>query len=330
MSAEFVEREGVDPSREGVKDFYHQAAQWPRPQLCCPGGYPEEEISHIPKEVLEIAYGCGSPVDLAEIQPGEVVVDLGSGGGIDCFIAAKRVGPNGRVVGIDMTEAMLEKANRAKFRVVENLGYDVVEFKKGHLEEIPLPDQFSDLVTSNCVINLSPEKKQVFVEIWRILKDFGRIVISDTVSEKPLPSEIKADPRLWGECIAGALTEEEYLTHLEKAGFYGLSVMKKNFWREVEGHRFYSMVFRGYKFAKKAGCTYAGQKAIYLGPMQGVMDDEGHLFRRNQAVEVCTDTAAKLEHPPYAGFFVITEGDSVQKIDPVPADGAGCSPGTCC
>ena len=330
MSAGFVEKGEVYPPRERVRDFYHQAAQLPRPQLCCPSGYPEEAVSYLPKEVLEIAYGCGSPVDLAQIRPGEVVVDLGCGGGIDCFIAAKRVGPNGRVVGIDMTEAMLEKATDAKLKVAENLGYDVVEFKRGYLEEIPLPDQFADLVTSNCVINLSPDKEQVFVEIWRILKDFGRIVISDTLSEKPLPPGIKADPRLWGECIAGALTEEEYLTNLEKAGFYGLSVMKKDFWREVEGYRFYSMVLRGYKFAKRTGCTDIGQKAIYLGPMQAVVDEEGHLFRRNQAVEVCTDTAARLQHPPYDRFFVVTKVDSVQEIAPAPADGAGCSPGTCC
>ncbi|HLG21993.1 MAG TPA: methyltransferase domain-containing protein, partial [Candidatus Manganitrophaceae bacterium] len=206
----------LDRSRRIVSDFYGDAAESPQPQLCCAGGYPEEELSHIPKEVLEIAYGCGSPVDLAEIQPGEVMVDLGSGGGIDCFIAAKKVGAGGRVVGVDMTDRMLKKANETKPKVAENLGYDVVEFKKGYLEEIPLPDQFANLVTSNCVINLSPDKKQVFIEIWRILKDFGRIVISDTVSEKPLPPGMKANPRLWGECVSGALTEEEYLADLER------------------------------------------------------------------------------------------------------------------
>lgn len=330
MLAEFNGKDPLYPSRRVVSDFYRQAAQSPQAELCCAEGYPKEEISHIPQEVLEIAYGCGSPVNLAGIQPGEVMVDLGSGGGIDCFTAAKKVGSSGRVVGVDMTDSMLEKADHARLKVAENLGYDVVEFKKGYLEEIPLPDQFADLVTSNCVINLSPDKKQVFVEIERILKDFGRIVISDTVSEKPLPQEIRAHPRLWGECVAGALTEQEYLDHLETAGFYGLSVMKKSFWREVAGYRIYSITFRGYKFAKKSGCAYIGQKAIYLGPMRAVTDEEGHCFPRNQAVEVCTDTAAKLQHPPYAGFFVITAGDSAQKIDPAPVDATHCSPGACC
>jgi SAM-dependent methyltransferase len=323
----------LNRSRRIVQDFYGQAAESPQAQLCCAGGYPMEEMNHIPKEVLEIAYGCGSPMGLANIKPGEVVVDLGAGGGIDCFIAAKKVGPTGQVVGIDMTDSMLAKANLAKESVAKNLGYDVVSFKKGYLEGIPLPPQFADLVTSNCVINLSPDKKRVFFEIWRILKDFGRIVISDTASERPIPIGMKANPRLWGECVSGALTEEEYLADLEQAGFYGLSVLKRSFWKEVEGYRFYSLVIRGYKFEKKTGCSYIGHKAIYLGPMQAVIDEEGHLFPRNQAVDVCTDTAAKLKRPPYAGsFLVIKEGKIDQKGGVIAAsDDAACStPGNCC
>ncbi|MFQ5950412.1 MAG: methyltransferase domain-containing protein, partial [Nitrospiria bacterium] len=320
----------LDHSRRVVSDFYGRAAESPQPQLCCPGGYPSEGSDHIPKEVLEIAYGCGSPVGLAGIQPGEVMVDLGSGGGIDCFIAAKKVGPNGRVVGIDMTDPMLKKANEAGRKVAKNLGYDVVEFKKGYLEEIPLPDQFADLITSNCVINLSPDKKRVFIEIWRVLKDFGRIVISDTISERPLPIGMKANPRLWGECVSGALTEEEYLGNLERAGFYGLSMIKKSLWKEVEGHRFYSVVIRGYKFEKRAGCTYIGQKAVYLGPMQAVVDEEGHLFPRNQPVEVCTDTAAKLQQPPYQSSFVVTQGEVSVIRESSSDDEACCGPGSCC
>ncbi|MBI5746462.1 MAG: methyltransferase domain-containing protein [Nitrospirae bacterium] len=325
----------VDPdkSRRIVQDFYGEAAKSPQPQLCCPGGYPKNDTAHIPKEVLEIAYGCGSPMGLASIQPGEVVVDLGAGGGIDCFIAAKKVGPTGKVVGIDMTEAMLARADWAKGLVAANLGYDVVTFKSGYLERIPLPPQSADLVTSNCVINLSPDKRHVFFEIWRILKDLGRIVISDTVSEKPIPEGMKGNPRLWGECVSGALTEEEYLAFLERAGFYGISVLKKNFWREVEGYRFYSMVIRGYKFEKKAGCRYIGQRAVYLGPMQAVVDEEGHLFPRNQQVDVCIDTAAKLKKPPYTGSFLVIKGveiDQVIEADAVSDEGACHSTESCC
>jgi radical SAM protein with 4Fe4S-binding SPASM domain len=323
----------LDHSRRVVSDFYGSAAETPQPALCCPGGYPQEDSSHIPKEVLEIAYGCGSPVGLAGIAPGETMVDLGSGGGIDCFIAAKKVGRQGKVVGIDMTDAMLEKARQAKGKVAANLGYDIVEFRKGYLEEIPLPDRFADVITSNCVINLSPDKKQVFIEIWRVLKDFGRIVLSDTVAERPLPPGMKANPRLWGECVSGALTEAEYLSRLEEAGFYGLAVIKKNLWKEVEGYRFYSVVIRGFKYEKKRGCNYIGQTAVYLGPMQGVIDEEGHLFPRNQPVEVCTDTAAKLKQPPYAGSFAVIEGkggDQTVSISASTEEGTCCPPRQCC
>ncbi|MFQ5580628.1 MAG: methyltransferase domain-containing protein [Nitrospiria bacterium] len=323
----------LDHSRRVVSDFYGDAAETPQPELCCPEGYPMEDCDHIPKEVLEISYGCGSPIGLAGVKDGEVMVDLGSGGGIDCFIAAKKVGPAGRIVGIDMTDRMLKKAHEAKEKVISNLGYENVEFKKGYLEEIPLPDQFADLITSNCVINLSPDKKRVFIEIWRVLKDFGRIVVSDTISEKPVPEGMKANPRLWGECVSGALTEEEYIANLERAGFYGLSIIKKDLWKEVEGYRFYSVVIRGYKFEKKAGCNYTGQKAVYLGPMQAVVDEEGHLFPRDQEIEVCTDTAAKLQQAPYKSSFVITQGEVVsvrESVSGTSEDEACCEPGSCC
>ncbi|MFQ5543388.1 MAG: methyltransferase domain-containing protein [Nitrospiria bacterium] len=320
----------LDHSRRVVSNFYGDAADSPQPQLCCPEGYSMQDSDHIPKEVLEISYGCGSPVGLADIIKGETMVDLGSGGGIDCFIASKKVGPSGKVVGVDMTDQMLKKAMHSKKEVIKNLGYNNLEFKKGYLEEIPLPDRFANLVTSNCVINLSPDKKQVFVEIWRVLKDFGRIVISDTITEKPLPEGMRANPRLWGECVSGALTEEEYLSNLERAGFYGLSILKRTLWKEVDGFRFYSAVIQGYKFEKKAGCKHIGQQATYLGPMQAVIDEEGHLFPRDQVVPVCTDTAEKLQKPPYQSSFTVTQGDVTVRekipegIDCCPPENEGC------
>lgn len=320
----------LDHSRRVVSDFYGGAADTPQPALCCPDAYPPDDSSHIPQEVLDISYGCGSPVGLAGLTEGETMVDLGSGGGIDCFIAAKKVGPSGRVVGIDMTDQMLREAHLAKEKVAANLGFDNVAFKKGYLEEIPLPDQFADLVTSNCVINLSPDKKQVFVEIWRILKDFGRVVVSDTISEKPVPQGMRANPRLWGECVSGALTEAEYLSKMEQAGFYGLSILKRTLWREVEGYKFFSVVVQGYKFEKKSGCRYIGQYATYLGPMQAVVDEEGHLFPRDQAVEVCTDTAAKLQNAPYASSFVVSDGTGVSGHAALEEEGACGVDGGCC
>jgi arsenite methyltransferase len=131
---------------------------------------------------------------------------------------------------------------------------------------------------------------------------------------------------LWGECVSGALPEQEFLAELEKAGFYGLQVLKKQFWKQVEGHDFFSVTVRGYKFQKTAGCVYQGQRAVYLGPYTAVTDEEGHLFPRNQAVEVCTDTAAKLSNEPYRGSFAILDpGASASDF----SGDASCAPGCC-
>jgi radical SAM protein with 4Fe4S-binding SPASM domain len=299
----------IDKSREIVRRFYGKAAEEPQKELCCPTGYPTEDISHIPQEVIDRFYGCGSPMSIADIKPGESVVDLGSGAGIDCFIAAKKTGPNGKVIGIDMTDQMLRVANECRPIVANNLGYDVVEFRKGFLEEIPIEDKSVDLITSNCVINLSPDKKRVFSEMWRILKDHGRIVISDIVSEVEVPPHIVTNDKLWGECIAGALMEEQFVSYLEQAGFYGIQVLKKIYWKDVENYKFFffSITVRGYKFEKTAGCVFIGQRAIYNGPFKAIVDEEGHLFPRGEEVEICTDTARKLQNPPYVGMFIITD-----------------------
>jgi len=314
----------IEKSRRVVAEFYGKAAEEPQSSLCCPVSYADEDIRHIPQEVIDRFYGCGSPVALADPRPGETAVDLGSGGGIDCFIAAKRVGASGRVIGVDMTEAMLELASRNGGEVAANLGYDVVEFRRGYLESIPVESKTVDLITSNCVINLSPDKKAVFAEMWRVLKDHGRIVVSDIVSETELPPRLRVNRMLWGECVAGALSEEEFLTLLEKSGFYGLEVLRKTYWKEVEGHHFFSVTLRGYKFEKTSGCVFRGQRAVYLGPHKAVMDEEGHLFPRNEPIEVCTDTAAKLAHPPYRGRFVIVEPGGGATEYSCCAPGAGC------
>ena len=288
----------------------------------------EADLTHIPAEVVERFYGCGSPVAAAALAPGETMVDLGSGAGIDCFIAAKKVGAEGRVYGIDMTDSMLAVAQDCRSKVAEALGWDVVEFRRGFLEAIPLEDATAHVVTSNCVINLSPDKPKVFREIWRVLKDHGRAVVADIVADREVPPKMRADGQLWGECISGALTEEAFLAALERAGFYGVSIVQKTFWREVEGCRFYSVTVRGYKFEKRAGCSYVGQYAIYLGPLKAAIDEEGHLFPRGSHVEVCTDTAAKLSRAPYAGSFVIVDGPTGHAA--VDGGDACCAPGSDC
>ena len=326
-SACVLSEEVLEKSRLTVREFYGNAAEQPKAELCCPVQPAAEDLTHIPVEIVERFYGCGSPVTAATLGEGETMVDLGSGAGIDCFIAAKKVGPGGRVYGIDMTDQMLTVAEDCRSKVVDALGYDVVEFRKGYLEQIPLDDATADVVTSNCVINLSHDKQRVLREIWRVLNDHGRTVIADIVSDREVPPRMRLDGQLWSECISGALTEEAFLAAFERAGFYGISILNKSFWREVDGCKFYSFTVRGYKFEKKAGCQYVGQYALYLGPQKAVIDEEGHFFPRGTAVEVCSDTASKLLNAPYAGsFVVVNEPTGAREI--TAEDDCGC--GTDC
>jgi radical SAM protein with 4Fe4S-binding SPASM domain len=326
-SACVLSEEVADRSRAAVREFYGHAAEEPQAELCCPVKPDAEDLAHIPPEVVERFYGCGSPVSAALPQTGETLVDLGSGAGIDCFIASRRVGRGGRVIGIDMTDQMLSVAHECQPKVAAALGYDNVEFRRGLLERVPVDDGTADIVTSNCVINLSPDKRAVFCEIWRVLKDHGRAVLADIVADREVPPALRADGQLWGECISGALSEDGLLSALERAGFYGVTILRKTFWREVEGTRFYSVTVRGFKFEKKSGCRYIGQWATYLGPMKAAVDEEGHFFPRGVPVEVCTDTAAKLRAAPYAGTFAVVD-DLESKVD-VTAAGC-CGPDGCC
>ncbi len=315
----------VDKPRAKVREFYRDAAETPRETLCCPTTYDDDATAHIPRDVIDRFYGCGSPITGAAIQAGETVVDLGSGAGIDVFIAAKFVGPTGKAIGVDMTDRMLAVARENQPEVAAALGYDVIEFREGFLEEIPVDSKSVDLVTSNCVVNLSPDKPRVFEEIWRILKDHGRIVISDIVSEREVPPHLKVNPQLWGECLVGALTQDEFLAQLERAGFYGLTVMQRQYWKDVEDYPFFSVTVRGYKFEKKEGCVYEGHRAVYLGPGKAFVDEEGHLFPRNEPYEVCTDTVAKLTRPPYANMFAVLEpGEEAVSYACCGADSACC------
>jgi len=233
--------------RSAVQDMYGKASREENPELCCPTGYTDTDLEGLPDAVVKTSFGCGNPTLMAELKGGETVVDLGSGAGIDCFIAAKKVGPKGKVIGVDMTDDMLAKANSNNLLVAEYLGYDIVEFKKGFLEALPVADDSVDLLISNCVINLSPDKGKVFSEMARVLKRGGHFVVSDIVSDKDIPDNIRRDRQLWGECISGAVRRDHFLQAIEEAGFYGLMVEKEFLWRMEQGVSFLSVTIKGYR-----------------------------------------------------------------------------------
>jgi len=226
---------------------YRMAAVNPEKDLCCPKGYSDADLEGLPEDTISLSYGCGNPTAFAELNPGETVLDIGAGGGIDCFIAAKKVGSSGRVIGVDMTDEMLKVANKNREKMAGVLGYDVVEFRKGLAEALPVEDCSIDLVISNCVINLSPDKKQVFREIYRVLKSGGRFSISDIVSDRPVPEEMRQDEELWSGCVSGALTKDDLLSAIREAGFKDILVEKMSKWKEVNGIGFHSITIRGWK-----------------------------------------------------------------------------------
>ena len=184
------------------------------------GLYDEEQVAALPAEAVEASLGCGNPTALAHLNPGETVLDLGSGGGIDVLLSARRVGPTGRVYGLDVADEMLSLARENQRKA----GVENVEFLKGEIENIPLPDNSVDMIISNCVINLSGDKDRVFLEAFRVLKPGGRVALSDVVARGAVPVEIRHSMELWVGCLAGALEESEYVGKLAKAGFEAIGL----------------------------------------------------------------------------------------------------------
>lgn len=241
--------------REVVKQRYGQAvralAQGAKPSCCGSsvkdaatgmGGtdpitrdlYATDQTSGLPEEALLASFGCGNPTTLAELQPGETVLDLGSGGGIDVLLSARRVGPTGKAYGLDMTDEMLALANENKRKA----GVENVEFLKGEIEHIPLPDKSVDVIISNCVINLSADKDRVFRETLRVLKPGGRFAVSDVVTRGAMPAEIRQSVLLWVGCVAGALEEDEYRTKLAAAGFEKIEIEPTRIYRIEDAREF--------------------------------------------------------------------------------------------
>lgn len=228
----------VENVRENVRSAYGKVAEASNSGTCCGNarsccgvsneldinysqelGYSKEDILNAP-EGSNMGLGCGNPQLIAKLKPGEFVLDLGAGGGFDAFLAAKNVGPNGRVFGVDMTPEMVQKSRLN----AEKNGFRNVEFLLGEIEHLPLPNSFVDVIISNCVINLSPNKHQVFSEAFRVLKAGGRLAISDIVANKPLPAQIVNNPQLHCACISGALTIDALKDILQKVGFEKIEI----------------------------------------------------------------------------------------------------------
>ena len=338
-----------------VRERYSAGAQAPEARLCCPVEYNPELLKAIPTEVIERDYGCGDPSKY--LRAGETVLDLGSGTGKICFIAAQIVGPTGRVIGIDMTDQMLEVARRNAPAVAKTIGYANVEFRKGRIQDLaldlerldeqlkarPITDAASflradeiaqelrvkhpliatesvDVVVSNCVLNLveAKAKQQLFQEIFRVLKLGGRVVISDIVSDEEVPEHLQNDAELWSGCISGALTEEVFLRAFGEAGFYGMQILKLD---QKPWQTVEGIEFRAMTVeafkGKQGPCVERNQAVIYKGPFREVLDDDDHRMERGGRYAVCDKTYNLYHKAPYRDFF-----EFIDPLRPVSAEEA--------
>ena len=261
--------------RAGVKDEVrdHYSGRAEERSGCCSAepscectvpDYSAEEWAQLPTEATGMALGCGNPVAIASLRPGEVVLDIGSGGGIDVFYAARQVYPGGKAIGVDMTPAMLARARST----AEKMGFTNVEFRRGEAGALPTEDESVDVILSNCVINLSPDKGQVFKEAFRALRGGGRLSVSDIVTNTALPEEVRSNPDQWASCIGGALPEGEYLDLIREAGFEALLPSQGGVFHNQDGLRVYSLYVTAYKPPVPSG-------GVSSGPQPNSGDDCG-------------------------------------------------------
>lgn len=254
---------------KATHERYAEAAKVKEAALCCPVDYDPKYLNVIPEEVIEKDYGCGDPSKY--LQPGETVLDLGSGTGKICFIASQVVGPKGTVIGVDMTDAMLDVARRNAPLVAEQIGYANVEFRKGMIQDLQhnptgddvlIADESIDVVVSNCVLNLvEPNAKhQLFKEIHRVVKDGGRAVISDIVSDQLVPKAMQQDPELWSGCISGALPKVDFIMGFVAAGFDNVKTLKFDAspWQTVQGIHFHAITVEATKGVAESCCSANG------------------------------------------------------------------------
>ena len=336
---------------------YAAGAQAVEPALCCPTSYDPKYLKILPQEIIEKDYGCGDPSEY--VGEGETALDLGSGGGKICYILSQKVGASGRVIGVDMNDTMLGLANKYKAEMAQKIGHANVEFRKGRIQDLglswnkaqayldahpitdvegaaayekecerlrqqePLVESDSvDVIVSNCVLNLvaTEEKKQLFGEMFRVLKKGGRCVISDIVCDEDPTQKILDDGDLWSGCISGAFREDLFVKMFVDAGFYGVEILKREQepWQTIDGVEFRSMTVRAYK-GKEGPCLERNQSVVYAGPWSQVKDDDGHTFKRGDRVAVCDKTFKLLAGPnsPYKGQLI-----PIEPLTEVPLDDA--------
>lgn len=328
-----------------VRSRYERAAREREENLCCAVEYDAKYLEAIPAEILGRDYGCGDPSRYAEA--GETVLDLGSGSGKICYILAQRVGPEGRVIGVDFNDDMLALARRWQEDVAARIGYSNVEFRKGRIQDLKLdyelldrylaehpienssdllvleahaetlrqnspliPDSSVDLVVSNCVLNLvrDEDKRHLIAEMFRVLRPGGRIAISDIVADEDVPEALKQDPELWSGCVSGAFREDVFLEELEGAGFYGITMDR---WEQRPFRTIEGIEFRSVTVlawkGKEGPCLERNQAVIYKGPWKKVFDDDGHVLERGKRMAVCDKTFRIYSRPPYRDQFVFIE-----------------------
>lgn len=328
-----------------VHSRYSAAAHRVEAALCCPVEYSADFLSVIPDEVIERDYGCGDPTPY--VRPGDTVLDLGSGGGKLCFIAAQVVGAEGAVIGVDCNPEMLALARKHAPTVADRLGYANVEFRNGLIQDLRLdldrlgtelslhpikdpvgyltlrnveerlrhdhpliPEDSVDCVISNCVLNLvrRADRQQLFYEIFRVLRRGGRVAISDIVSDEDVPLHLQRNSELWSGCLSGAFREDEFLAAFERAGFHGIQIVKR---QREPWKTVEGIEFRSMTVlaykGKQGPCLERKQAVVYRGPFKTVEDDDGHIYFRGERMAVCDKTFRLLQQEPYADLFEYIE-----------------------
>ncbi len=325
-----------------VSERYAEGAKEVQPTLCCPVSYDTALLKMLPQEIIDKDYGCGDPSRY--VRPGDTVLDLGSGGGKICYMAAHLVGETGRVIGVDMTDDMLALARKYQDEMAGKLGGNRVEFLKGHIQDLALnveemetylaanpinnaadlarleawqhqqrkntpmiADNSVDLIISNCVLNLvsDEQKAQLVSEIFRVLKPGGRVAISDIISDEVSPVHLKEDAHLWSGCISGAFQEKEFIDAFLDAGFQAVSYDK---WDGEPWQVVEGIEFRSATLLatkpSREACLDYGHAVIYRGPFSEVHDDDNHVFYRGERMAVCERTYKFLTEGPYADHFI--------------------------